>query len=304
MRHRGGLAPAAASRYNCAMNDRLGVAGAVLFGLGAVFQLIPQIFRQGAVLAWPGALLLVAGGACVVVAQHRAAERLGTPTLPPADPVRTSLRRICLLGAPLVLVAIEMFHPLGFTDEVPEVLSRPGFLYFGPWWFSTLHTIQTPMVGVVAAGILLLLSGLSGLWAWAARGAALVWVVYYTVLDSIQGIFLGWIIAKSLDAPAETQRFVATLTQDMYTDRVIGGVGSVVSLTGSWAFLVAAVATALALAQRRAPLWPLFALVLAGESIQISHARPYGPVGFTLVFLATLGLERWLARRPSDSISG
>jgi hypothetical protein len=243
--------------------------------------------------------VLIAGGTCVVVAQHRAAERRGTPALPPADPVRTVLRRICLFGAPLVLIGIETFHPLGFTDEVYAVLSRPGFLFFGPWWFSTLHTIQTPMVGVVAAGLLLLLAGLSGLWAWVARGAALVWVVYYTVLDSIQGIFLGWIIAKSLDAPAETQRFVATLTQDMYTDRVIGGVSSVVSLTGSWAFLVAAVATALALAQRGAPLWPLVALVLAGQLIQMSHAHPYGPVGFSLVFLATLGFERWLACQPA-----
>ena len=130
-----------------------------------------------------------------------------------------------------MLISIETFHPLGFTDDVYAVLSRPGNFYFGPWWFSTLHTIQTPMVGVVAAGLLLLLAGLSGLWAWVARGAALVWIVYYTVLDSIQGIFLGWLIAKSLDAPAETQRFVATLTQDMYTDRMIGGVSSVVSLT-------------------------------------------------------------------------
>ncbi len=281
------------------MNDRLGVIGAVLFGLGTVLQLIPQIFGQDAVLAWPGALVLIAGGTCVVVAQHRAAKRRGTPALPPADPVRTILRRICLLGAPLVLIGIETFHPLGFTHEVYAVLSRPGFLFFGPWWFSTLHTIQTPMVGVIAAGLLLLLAGLSGLWAWVARGAALVWVVYYSVLDSIQGIFLGWIIAKSLDAPAETQRFVATLTQDMYTDRVIGGVSSVVSLTGSWAFLVAAIATALALAQRGAPLWPLFALVLAGPIIQLSHAHPYGPVGFSLVFLAALGLERWLASQPT-----
>src|SRR5262249_30877080 len=180
------------------------------------------------------------------------------------------------------------------------VLSRPGFFYFGPWWFSTLHTIQTPMIGVVAAGLLLLLAGLGGLWAWVARGAALVWVVYYTVLDSIQGIFLGWIIGTSLDARAETRRLVATLTQDMYTGRVIGGVVSVVSLTGSWAFLVAATATALALAQRGAPLWPLCALVLAGQIIQMSHAHPYGPVGFSLVFLAALGLERWLARPPVE----
>ena len=122
------------------------------------------------------------------------------------------------------------------------------------------------------------------------------------MLDSIQGILLGWIIAKSLDAPAETQRFVATLVQDMYTDRVIGGVSSVVSLTGSWAFLVAAVAMALALAQRGAPLWPLFGLVLAGQIIQLSHAHPYGPVGFSLVFLAALVLERWLAHQPAGRV--
>jgi hypothetical protein len=284
------------------MNDRLGVVGTVFFGLGAVLQLIPQISGRDAVLGWPGALVLIAGGACLVVAQHRAAERRGTPALPPADPVRTSLRRICLLGAPLVLVGIEIFHPLGFTDELYPVLSRPGFLYFGPWWFSTLHFIQTPMVGIIAAGLLLLLAGLSGLWAWVARGAALVWLVYYTVLDSIQGIFLGWVIAKSLDQPVATQRFVATLTQDMYTDRVIGGVSSVVSLTGSWAFLVAAIATAFALAQRGAPLWPLLALVLAGQIIQMSHAHPYGPVGFSLVFLAALGLERWLARQTAGPV--
>jgi len=281
------------------MNDRLGVVGAVLFGLGAVLQLIPQISGRDAVLAWPGALMLIAGGACGVVAQHRAAARCRALALPPADPVRSSLRRICLLGAPLVLLGMEIFHPLGFTHEVYPVLSRPGFLYFGPWWFFTLHFIQTPMVGVIAAGLLLLLAGLSGLWPWVARGAALVWLVYYTVLDSIQGIFLGWIIGKSLDASADTQRFVATLTQDMYTDRVIGGVSSFVSLTGSWAFLVAAIATALVLAQRGATLWPLLALVLAGQLIQMSHAHPYGPVGFSLVFLAALGLERWLARPPA-----
>ena len=281
------------------MKDQLSVVGAILFGLGAVLQLVPQISGWDAVLGWPGALLLIAGGGCVVVAQHRAAERRTPLALPSADPVRTSLRRICLLGAPLVLAGIEIFHPLGFTHELYPVLSRPGFLYFGPWWFFTLHFIQTPMVGVIAAGLLLLLAGLSGLWAWVARGAAFVWLVYYTVLDAIQGIFLGWVIGKSLDEPAETRRFVAALTQDMYTDRIIGGVSSFVSLTGSWAFLVAVTATALALAQRGATLAPLLALVLAGQIIQMSHAHPFGPVGFSLVFLAALGLERWLARQPA-----
>ena len=87
------------------MNDRLGAVGAVLFALGAVLQLIPQISGRDAVLAWPGALALIAGGACVVVAQHRAAVRRGALDLPPADPVRTNwggsvcwARRSCSLA--------------------------------------------------------------------------------------------------------------------------------------------------------------------------------------------------------------
>jgi hypothetical protein len=59
------------------MNDRLGVVGAVLLGLGAVLQLIPQISGRDAVLGWPGGLVLISGGACFVLAQHRAAARRG-----------------------------------------------------------------------------------------------------------------------------------------------------------------------------------------------------------------------------------
>src|SRR4051794_17771492 len=71
------------------MNERLGVVGAVLLGLGAVLQLIPQISGRDAVLGWPGGLVLIVGGACLVLAQHRAAARHRTSGLPPADPVRT-----------------------------------------------------------------------------------------------------------------------------------------------------------------------------------------------------------------------
>src|SRR5829696_7537854 len=102
------------------MNDRLGVVGAVLLGLGAVLQLIPQISGRDAVLGWPGGLVLISGGACFVLAQHRAAGRHGTFALPPTDPVRTSLRRICLLGPPLVLVGTH--EPVRLTtDDTPPI---------------------------------------------------------------------------------------------------------------------------------------------------------------------------------------
>ena len=119
------------------MKDRLSVVGAILFGLGACFQLVPQISGWDAVLGWPGALLLIAGGACVVVAQHRAAERRTPLALPSADR-RGPVWRICLLGAPLVLAGIEIFHPLGSLTSciqcsagpASSTLARGGFSHF------------------------------------------------------------------------------------------------------------------------------------------------------------------------------
>ena|SRR5215218_672240 len=70
---------------------------------------------------------------------------------------------LCLFVAPLVLVAIELFHPAGFTSKpgMWVYLSEPqphheahrALGYPGPEWWFTLHMIQTPMVGLVAIGL-------------------------------------------------------------------------------------------------------------------------------------------------------
>ncbi len=58
--------------------------------------------------------------------------------------------------------------------------------------------IQTPMVGLVAVGLWLMVDGVSGadggaamVCAWLARAAIFVFAVYFTVLDAIGGIGLG-----------------------------------------------------------------------------------------------------------------
>ena len=76
--------------------------------------------------------------------------------------VKAVLWWLCLLVAPAVLIAIELFHPAGFTIHpgMYEFLSKPepdqpqfqALNYFGPNWWFTLHMIQTPMVGLVAVG--------------------------------------------------------------------------------------------------------------------------------------------------------
>jgi len=221
---------------------------------------------------------------------------------------------LCLVVAPLVLVGIELFHPAGFTREPgmwaylsvpqPHEEAHKALAYAGPEWWFTLHMIQTPMVGLVAVGLWRAVAGIGTgdgvavVLAWLARIAVFVMLIYFTVLDGIGGIGLGRFILQ-----AEAMAASGALSPDqadgvtkfldvMWVDPWVGGVGSYVSLTASWAAFAAALLVALTLlAARRAPVLPLIILVAFGWEIQLSHAALHGPLGFGL--LAVVGVWIW-----------
>jgi hypothetical protein len=86
-----------------------------------------------------------------------------------------------------------------------------------------------------------------------------------------------------------------------WTDPWVGGVGSFVSETGSWAAFVAAVLTAAALRLGAKVSWPpLLILAAFGWELQDSHAMPHGPVAFALLVVAAVWI--WVAfRAPTAS---
>ncbi|GGF62025.1 hypothetical protein GCM10007301_22200 [Azorhizobium oxalatiphilum] len=222
-----------------------------------------------------------------------------------------------LVIAPVVLVAIELFHPANFTQEpgmfaylcVPQPFETDhrALAYFGPRWWVTLHMIQLPMLGLVSVGLWGLMDdvdgGLAGALAWLSRILTFIFMVLYTALDSIGGIGLGRSIlnveAMQADGrltPDEVMGAIKLLNTD-WVDPLTGGVGSFISLGGSWAILGATLtgASALALAAR-AP-WPALVLLVAfGWQIQVSHASPHGPIGFTLLLLSALWIA-WSRRK-------
>ena len=238
----------------------------------------------------------------------------------PDSAVRQILWWVCLLLAPLGLIAIELFHPAGFTAHpgMYQFLSQPepyqpdhsALGYFGPSWWFTLHMIQTPLVALVAVGLWLILadvtdgdSGYARAAAWFARAAILVFVVYYTVLDAIGGIGLGRTLittnamAASGQLDAHQLEGVILLLNAMWTDPFVGGVGSFVSQTGSWAIFIATVAAALAMLLTRRAAWsPLIVLVAFGWELQTSHAALHGPIAFALLVVASAWLW-WIRRR-------
>jgi hypothetical protein len=233
--------------------------------------------------------------------------------------VKAALWWICLLVAPLVLIAIELFHPAGFTAHpgMYQFLSKPepyqpqfqALAYFGPDWWFTLHMIQTPMVGLVAVGLWLVAdrigdaAGTAAIaFAWLSRVATLVFLIYYTALDAIGGIGLGrsMLTAQAMAAGGQLspQQLdgVSLLLNTMWTDPWVGGVGSFISQTGSWAVFVAALCAAIALFLSRGASWPpLVVLVAFGWELQTSHASPHGPIAFALLIVASAWL--WWGRR-------
>lgn len=214
---------------------------------------------------------------------------------------------VCLVAAPVILAGIQLFHPSGFTRTVGMYAylctAQPfdprfwALAYFGPHWWFTLHMIQLPLLGLVSVGLWQAMEGIESgpavLVAWVSRVATFVFLITYTALDAIGGVGLGRTM-MNMEALREAGRLTpsqmegaALLLDTNWVDGWIGGVGSVISLTGSWAIFIAALTAALALfLARRAP-WPALALLVAfGWIIQTSHASPYGPIGFTLLAIA------------------
>ena len=221
---------------------------------------------------------------------------------------------ICLVLSPLILLGMELFHPAHFTANpgMTAYLCHPqphdphydALSYFGPNWWFLLHMVQTPLVVLVGIGLLILTDTFhrdpaykpkGEIFSWIARAAIFVFVVYFTVLDSIGGIALGrqLIVIDQLFAAGEISTYDAHVIQRfldvMWVDSWIGGIGSFVSLAGSWAVFIAATSLAIYLTiNKRMHLLGAALLIGFGWELQVAHASYHGPIAFGLLVIASI----------------
>ena len=86
------------------------------------------------------------------------------------------------------------------------------------------------------------------------------------------------------------------LLNTLWVDPVVGGVGSFVSETASWAaFAVSFLVAAALLLSGRAGWANVIPLLGFGWELQTAHASPHGPIAFGLLIVAAAWL--WWARR-------
>lgn len=201
------------------------------------------------------------------------------------------IRRVLMIVCPVILVVLEWHHPSGFAAHVYD-----GLIQMAVHW-KNMHIYQSVLFGAVAVGAFCLTMGIDGYWSYLSKLCIWLFAICYIVFDSTAGVTVGSVLQLSLEKPELDTDTIKALVQHLYNDPIIGGTGSLFSLTGSWAWLIGIVSAGIAifLNNRSVPLWklwpPLLLLALSAYSLYVGHYSPYGPIAFAAFAAASLWFE-------------
>ena len=191
---------------------------------------------------------------------------------------RSTLRRLILLGSPLALAIMEIFHPQ--PGGVGESVEQGG-------WFMWFHIIQLPLIGLLVLAVYLLTEGLEGRAVRVSRWAIGVFAVFFSAYDAAAGIATGYALRSAQGLSAGAQEAVYEAVKDMPGLSLIFGL----SIVGTLGWVVALVSAAMALRRAGASRGPLVLLILAGVFLMGGHPYPAGTLAFGSFFLAAAWLE-------------
>jgi hypothetical protein len=107
------------------------------------------------------------------------------------------LRRTTIFGTPIALGTLAAIHPMMPADSL------------GIW--NLIHTLQIPLVALLGISVLLLLRGIEGTIASAARLAVVPWVAFFAAFDGVAGLATGALAGFAHEHP-ETSATVAEAT--------------------------------------------------------------------------------------------
>jgi hypothetical protein len=208
---------------------------------------------------------------------------------------RSLLRRLVLLGTPLVLGTVEIWHPTPTgTESTFDVIVDSA-----NWWF-TLHILQLPLFGLMALAVYLLVDGLHGWAATISRIGAWFFLVFYIALDSVLGIAGGVIARGARRLPADQQALVARQLEEFAFSPIVGGGGpSLIGILGPLGWVTAAVGAAIAL--RRAGLPRVPSILIGLSAIFAVHSWPTGSLGLAFFLLGAGWVEFARSKRGIQS---
>ncbi len=187
-----------------------------------------------------------------------------------------------LVAVPLAWVVVALVHPQGSGDVYEGLRDEVGL------WIG-VHLAQPVLAIGLAAVLWILLLGKRGTAAAVARCAIPIWLVSFTVFDSIAGLASGLAIRHANELGGAEQAGAASTAQYMLDNHFAGSI-SPVWVVQATALLTIVIATALALRSAAASRG-LFVAMLVG-TLHVFHAGPISAVGLVAITVAIVLANR------------
>jgi hypothetical protein len=188
-----------------------------------------------------------------------------------------ALRRTVLFGAPFLGYLAGMLHP-------SRVLTNGD-----PWLYVGVHLAWPALACFLAWMFILLVQGIGGAAATAARVLAVPFAVSYTLYTAFAGVAIGAFVWKANELPTRQQPGAAAVINSV----IHSSLSTPIRIVAEVFWLGSALAVLVAL-RRRAP-WPALALfALGAAAFTYRHERPWGPAGMAAVLAGVI----WLELRP------
>ena len=218
------------------------------------------------------------------------------------------LRRLTLFGTPVALVVLFFMHTNTAFGEYETIQDS------GKW--AAIHFLVLPFYALLALSFYLLTDGFSGWWPKISRAGALVFAVFFSAFEAVNGIAGGLIMrcaqvlgcgtgtdAPSFaiyDPPYESLRFaVLDLPSEVFV--------VLLDKIGAAGLLLALVAAAITLNREgRVSRLPLAMIVMSGLIIMGNHVWFYGSLAMALYVAGVWWIETgdWGTKNGGATESG
>lgn len=191
----------------------------------------------------------------------------------------TTVGRLLVFAGPLLWAVLILFHPNPGEgtpyEEIKDDVNR---------WLL-VHVGQLVLTPLLFFAVWRLLDGLSSVAATVSRCALVVWTVFFSAYDSIQGVATGVLIRYAEGLPREGQAAVAGSLDFLVEDSLLAGNYSALGLVAGGAWLAVAIAAAVALHQAGSGKAVVVAAALS--TIVAAHTAP-ATIGMLALFVAVL----------------
>jgi hypothetical protein len=161
--------------------------------------------------------------------------------------------------------------------------------------------LQLCLTVLLAYAFWFLLENLTGREAQIARLALPVFLVFFSAFDAVAGLATGWLGYAADDQTGEMREHTRLAIEDLFSDNWLAGSFSVIGSIAGTAWVVVAIAAALAL--RRAGADRLTWGLMAASLLFTAHPPPTGTLGMLALLAASYRWDRHQRRMSTAADS-